>query len=66
LQALNFLADYHPNRSQMRDEIGMVVSLKAIINNEDIGIPLRKVAKQVYHKIMPRPQKRVPSKPGQK
>lgn len=65
-QALNFLAEYSPNRAVMKAEMGMSVSLKTIINNEALDIQLRKLAKQVYHKIIPRPQSRVASKPGKK
>lgn len=62
------MADYAPNRTIMKDEMGMAVSLKTIVNNEGLDIQLRKLAKQIYHKIIPKPQNRAPSasKPGKK
>ena len=53
LQALKFLSEFHPNRSKMREEIGMVISLKSIMNNEGYNAKARQIAKEVYQNIIP-------------
>jgi len=53
LQALKFLSEFQPNRSKMRDEIGMVISLKTIMNKEGYNAKVRQTAKEVYQNILP-------------
>ena len=37
----------------MRDEIGMVISLKSIMNKEGYNAKARQIAKEVYQNILP-------------
>ena len=52
-QALKYLSEYTPNRSKMRDEIGMVISLKTIMNKEGYNAKARQRAKEIYQNILP-------------
>lgn len=52
LEALKLLSEYQPNRSKMRDEIGMVISLKTIMNKEGFNAKARQIAKEVYQNII--------------
>lgn len=62
LEALKFLSEFHPNRSKMRDEIGMVISLKSIVNKEGYNAKARQLAKEVYKNI----HAHVPTAPSQR
>lgn len=53
LQALKFLSEFQPNRSKMREEIGMVISLKTIMHKEGYNSKARQMAKEVYQNIIP-------------
>lgn len=53
LEALKFLSEFQPNRFKMREEMGMIVSLKSIMNREDCNPKARQLAKEVYLNIMP-------------
>lgn len=52
-QALKFLSEFQPNRSKMRDEIGMVISLKTVMHKEGYNAKARQMAKEVYQNIIP-------------
>lgn len=53
LEALKFLSEFQPNRSKMREEIGMVISLKTIMHKEGYNPKARQMAKEVYQNIIP-------------
>ena len=53
IQALKFLSEFPPNRSKMREEIGMVISLKTIMHKEGYNPKARQMAKEVYQNIIP-------------
>jgi len=53
LEALKFLSEFQPNRSKMREEIGMVISLKTIIHKEGYNAKARQMAKEIYQNIIP-------------
>ena len=52
-QALKFLSEFQPNRSKMREEIGMVISLKTIMHKDGKNAKARQMAKEVYQNIIP-------------
>lgn len=51
-QALKFLSEFQPNRSKMKEEIGMVISLKTIMHKEGYHSKARQLAKEVYQNII--------------
>jgi len=53
LEALKFLSEFQPNRSKMREEIGMVISLKTIMHKEGYNAKARQMAKEIYQNIIP-------------
>lgn len=53
LEALKFLSELQTNRSKMREEMGMIISLRSIMNKEDYNLRARQLAKEVYQNIIP-------------
>ena len=51
-QALKFLSEFQPNRSKMKEEMGMVISLKTIMHKEGYHSKARQLAKEVYQNII--------------
>ncbi|XP_001631765.2 armadillo repeat-containing protein 1 [Nematostella vectensis] len=62
LEALNFLADYSPNRPCMKEEMGLLLSLKTIMNGTDTE--LQSLAKEVHDKVMLPKKRKAPSRMG--
>lgn len=52
LEALKFLSEFQPNRSKMREEIGMVISLKTIMHKEGYHSKAKQLANEVYQNII--------------
>lgn len=52
LEALKFLSEFQPNRSKMKEEMGMVISLKTIMHKEGYHSKARQLAKEVYQNII--------------
>ena len=62
-QALKLLSEHIPNRAVMQNEMGMVISLKKIMNTEGYHYRAKQLAKEVHNSIVPPPKRtRTPSR----